>query len=120
MAKILDRVKELGSDLNNSLKETNALSVLLANMNNPYAQRAGAVAGALGYGRRKKPAAKKPKAGGRKKKPKTAAQKKAAMMRKLKKKYGAGFFDFLKNVASVPILAAGGALGGLNGGIQSL
>ena len=119
MAKLLDRVKELGSDLNNSLKETNALSVLLANMNNPYAQRAGAVAGALGYGRRKKPA-KKAKAGGRKKKPKTAAQKQAAMMRKLKKKYGAGFFDFLKNVASVPILAAGGALGGLNGGIQNL
>lgn len=37
-----------------------------------------------------------------------------------RKKRGKGFGSFLKNVASVPIYAASGTLGGLNAGIQGL
>ncbi len=110
-------------DLNRSLKETQAASVLLGNTANPYLQAAGAALGSQGYGgpRRKgrKPGPKPKKAGGKKRaKPKTAAQKRASARRRMMK--GRGFFDFLKNVASVPIFAASGALGGLNGGIQNL
>lgn len=127
--KILGQLKDFGNDLNRSLKETQAASVLLGNTANPYAQALGAALGSQGYGgpRRKgrKPGPKPKKAGG-KKKPKTAAQKRAAKLRAMKKKMMQGGFsfgglgNFFKNVASVPIYAASGALGGLNGGIQNL
>lgn len=122
LAVLKDNIKNFGLDANRALKDTQAASLLLGSMANPYANQAGAVLGALGYGRRK-PKARKPKAkaGGAKKKPSAAAKKRAAARKKLKKAMqGAGFFDFLKNVASVPIMAAGGTLGGLNAGIQGL
>jgi len=126
MAKYLERVKDLGRDLNNAARESQAISQLLGASNNTTLNALGAAAQIAGYGRKpraRKPkaAAKKKKAGGAKKKPKTAAQKAAAARRRaMKRMRGAGFLDFLKNVASVPIYAASGALGGLNGGIQNL
>lgn len=53
----------------------------------------GRVVGAVGYGRRR---------------------------RRRAPRRGAGFFDFLKNVASVPVMAGIGGLSGLNAGIQGL